>query len=93
MPNIGEAAQRPYQSAALIAENPDYGRIVCFCERVTVGEIVDAAHSIIPAHTLDGLRRRTRVLQGRCQGFNCHATVTTLLARESGRNVQELLNL
>jgi glycerol-3-phosphate dehydrogenase len=93
MPNVGEASMRPYQSATLIAANPDYGRIVCFCERVTVGEVVDAAHSIIPACTLDGLRRRTRALQGRCQGFNCHAAVTTLLARESGRNVQELLNL
>ncbi|CAN5857418.1 NAD(P)/FAD-dependent oxidoreductase [soil metagenome] len=93
MPNIGEAAERPYQSAALIAENPDYGRIVCFCERVSVGEVVDAAHSVIPACTLDGLRRRTRVLQGRCQGFNCHAAVTTLLARESGRSVTALLNL
>lgn len=93
MPNIGEASLRPYQSAEKITANPDYGRIVCFCERVTAGEIVDAAHSVIPACTLDGLRRRTRVLQGRCQGFNCQAAVTTLLAHESGRSVGALLNL
>ncbi|MCX6050271.1 MAG: NAD(P)/FAD-dependent oxidoreductase [Chloroflexi bacterium] len=93
MPNIGEAAQRPYQSAALIAENPDYGRMICFCERVSVGEVIDAAHSPIPADTLDGLRRRTRVLQGRCQGFNCHAAVATLLARERGQTIQQLLSL
>ena len=93
MPNIGEASERPYQSPTKIAANPAYGRIVCFCERVTAGEISDAAHSVIPACTLDGLRRRTRVLQGRCQGFNCHAAVSALLARESGRNVAELLNL
>lgn len=93
MPNIGEAAQRPYQSAALIAENPDYGRMICFCERVSIGEVIDAAHSPIPADTLDGLRRRTRVLQGRCQGFNCHAAVAALLARERGQTIQKLLNL
>jgi glycerol-3-phosphate dehydrogenase len=91
MPPIGEAQTRPYQSSTLIAANPDYGRVVCFCERVTAGELCDAAHATIPARTLDGLRRRTRALQGRCQGFHCHAAVTTLLARESGQTVPELL--
>ena len=42
MPNIGEAFTRPYQDAARIAGDPAYGRIVCFCERVTAGEIRDA---------------------------------------------------
>lgn len=93
MPNIGEANSRPYQSPALIAENPNYGRIVCFCERVTAGELIDAAHATIPARSLDGLRRRTRALQGRCQGFNCHAAVAALLAQESGQTMDQLLML
>lgn len=91
MPNIGEATMRPYQSSEQIAANADYGRIICFCERVTVGEVLDATRAPIPARTLDGLRRRTRVLQGRCQGFNCHAAVTALLARTTGQTMQQLL--
>ena len=42
MPNIGEALPRPYAAAELIARDPDYGRVVCFCERVTRGEMRDA---------------------------------------------------
>jgi glycerol-3-phosphate dehydrogenase len=93
MPNIGERGIRPYQSPEWIAANPAYGQIVCFCERVSLGEIVAASHSLIPASTLDGLRRRTRALQGRCQGFNCHAAVTALLARETGQSMRHLLAL
>jgi glycerol-3-phosphate dehydrogenase len=93
MPMIGEASPRPYCSPELIAADPDYGRIVCHCERVTRREIVDAARAPIPARSLDGLRRRTRALLGRCQGFYCTATVTRLLAEASGRTVAELLGV
>lgn len=93
MPNIGEANQRPYQSSEKIAKDARFGHIVCHCERVTLGEIVEAAHAVIPARTVDGLRRRTRVLQGRCQGFNCYGAVVATLARESGRAIHDLLNL
>jgi glycerol-3-phosphate dehydrogenase len=79
MPNIGEATLRPYQDAGRIAEDPEYGRIVCFCERVTAGEIRDAFGSVIPPRDLDGLRRRTRVMNGRCQGFYCGAHTAGLL--------------
>ena len=80
MPYIGEAGLRPYQDAARIAADPAYGRIVCHCERVTSGEIRDALASPLPPADVDGLRRRTRVLNGRCQGFFCAATVSGLLA-------------
>ncbi len=93
MPNIGEAEPRPYQRQDLIAQNPDYGRIVCHCEKVTLGEILDAIHSPVPARTLDALRRRTRVTQGRCQGFNCRARVVAILARETGQDPRFLLSL
>jgi glycerol-3-phosphate dehydrogenase len=68
MPYMGEAGPRPYQAPQAITANPDYGRVVCYCERVTRGELLDATTSPIPARDLDGLRRRTRALLGRCQG-------------------------
>lgn len=80
MPNIGEDFPRPYAEQGRIAADSDFGRIVCFCERVTRGEILDALAAPIPAADLDGLRRRTRVLMGRCQGFYCGAQVRELLA-------------
>ena len=79
MPAIGQVAVRPYQDAALIAKDPSYGQIVCHCERVSRGELMDAMNAPVPAATLDGLRRRTRASQGRCQGFNCHAALEVSL--------------
>jgi glycerol-3-phosphate dehydrogenase len=79
MPNIGEAGIRPYQDAERIAADPEYGRMVCFCERVSAGEIRDAFDSTIPPADLDGLRRRTRIMNGRCQGFYCGANSRKLL--------------
>jgi glycerol-3-phosphate dehydrogenase len=83
MAYIGQREVRPYQSTEAIAQDPSYGEIVCHCERVTRGELIDATRSTIPARNLDGLRRRTRAMQGRCQGFNCHAAIVALLARET----------
>ncbi len=79
MPNLGEAFTRPYQDAERIAADPAYGKIVCFCERVTAGELRDACRSTIPPADLDGLRRRTRVMNGRCQGFFCGAEVQAVV--------------
>jgi glycerol-3-phosphate dehydrogenase len=84
MPNIGEARSRPYQSDDRINADPEYGTIVCFCERVSRGEIRDALASPVPPRDLDGLRRRTRAGMGRCQGFYCGAEVDALL-RRAGR--------
>lgn len=86
MPNLGEAFPRPYQQADKIAADPAYGRIVCFCERVTEGELRDACHSVIPPAALEGLRRRTRVMNGRCQAFFCGAEVQSVFERESEEN-------
>ena len=79
MPNLGEAFPRPYQQHDRIIADPAYGQIVCFCERVTAGEIRDAFTSTIPPRDLDGLRRRTRAMNGRCQGFFCGAHIQALL--------------
>ena len=83
MANIGEAFLRPYQDGERIAADPAYGSIVCFCERVTAGEIRDTFSTPIPPPGLDGLRRRTRAMNGRCQGFFCGAEVAAMLERRS----------
>ncbi len=88
MANIGEAFVRPYQDAGLIGRDPEYGRIVCFCERVTAGEIRDAYASVIPPAGLDGLRRRTRAMNGRCQGFYCGAHVRALAENKGAEPLQ-----
>jgi glycerol-3-phosphate dehydrogenase len=80
LPNIGERSPRPFARGDLIDGDREYGRIVCFCERVTRGEIRDAFASPIPPVDLDGLRRRTRAHLGRCQGFFCGAHLEALLA-------------
>jgi glycerol-3-phosphate dehydrogenase len=84
MPNIGEFGTRPYQDAELIDRDSDYGRIVCFCERVTRGEIDAALGSTIPPADADGLRRRTRALMGRCQGFFCGAEIAAAMEASDG---------
>lgn len=79
MPPIGERSTRPFSSRDAIERDPEYGTIVCFCERVTRGEIRDAQSAAIPPTDLDGLRRRTRATMGRCQGFYCGAEVAALM--------------
>jgi glycerol-3-phosphate dehydrogenase len=91
MPPLGEAMLRAHEDASLIARDPAYGQIVCHCERVTAGEIRDALRSPIPARGLEGLRRRTRCLQGRCQGFYCLGRLVALAAQETGRPAAEFL--
>ena len=80
LPNLAEERVRPYADAQLIADDPAYGDLVCLCERVSAGELRDALASAIPPRDTDGLRRRTRALAGRCQGFHCGARVTAALA-------------
>ncbi len=79
MPYLGESGPRPYRDPERIAGDPAYGEIVCHCERVTRGEIRDALASDIAPAGPDGLRRRTRAMNGRCQGFYCAANVSALL--------------
>ncbi len=69
---------------ALIKERPSYGRIVCRCEEITEGEIIDALTLNPRAKDLDGVKRRTRSGMGRCQGGFCSPSVTELIAKISG---------
>ena len=68
------------ERAALIAENPDYGIIVCRCEEISKGEILDALRSPLCVPTLDGVKRRVRPGMGRCQGGFCGPVVTQIIA-------------
>ncbi|MGN0520135.1 MAG: NAD(P)/FAD-dependent oxidoreductase [Candidatus Fimenecus sp.] len=67
---------------ALIAKNKAYGRIICRCETITEGEIIDAIHAPAGARDVDGVKRRTRAGMGRCQGGFCGSKVVEILARE-----------
>jgi len=74
----------------LIQENPKYGNIICRCELITEGEILDAIHSTVPAKTVDAVKRRTRSGMGRCQGGFCGPRVLEILARELGKEPTEI---
>ncbi|HWR19040.1 MAG TPA: NAD(P)/FAD-dependent oxidoreductase [Clostridia bacterium] len=78
------------QKQAIIKENPDYGVIVCRCEEVSRGEIIDAMNSPIPALTLDAIKRRVRAGMGRCQGSFCAPLVTKLIAKHEGSSPDDV---
>jgi glycerol-3-phosphate dehydrogenase len=68
----------------LLKKDPSYGRLVCRCERVTEGEVVDCIRRPVGALDLDGVKRRTRAGMGRCQGGFCTPRLVELLSRELG---------
>lgn len=74
----------------LIKKNPSYGRIICRCETITEGEILDAIHAPAGARDVDGVKRRTRAGMGRCQGGFCGSKVVEILARELGVEMNEI---
>ena len=79
------------EKAEKIAANNLYGRVICRCETITEGEIVEAIHSLVGARTVDGVKRRTRAGMGRCQGGFCGPRVTQILARELNISIPEVL--
>lgn len=78
------------ERAEIIKKNPLYGKVVCRCEVVTEGEIVDAIHRTPGAVDLDGLKRRTRAGMGRCQAGFCTPRLMEILARETGVGMDEI---
>ena len=75
------------ERAELIAQNPLYGSIVCRCEQVSEGEIVDAIRRPLGAKSLDGVKRRVRAGMGRCQAGFCTPRTMEILARELGVDI------
>lgn len=74
----------------LIKEKPAYGHMVCKCEFVTEGEIVEAIHRTIPALTVDAIKRRTRASMGGCQGIGCTLPISKILSRELGIDISDI---
>lgn len=88
IPNIALASDE--ERRALIAENPAFSNVICRCELVTEGEIVEAIRRPLGATTLDGVKRRTRAGMGRCQSGFCSPRTLEILARELGVDQSEI---
>ena len=88
-PRIGDYTRKrtrfhelsPAQKADLISQNPTYGNVICRCETITEGEILDALNSPIPPRSVDGVKRRTGTGMGRCQGGFCSPRIVEILAK------------
>lgn len=76
--------------SALINKQPAYGNIICRCEMITEGEIIDAIHRPLGAKSLDGVKRRTRAGMGRCQAGFCSPRTMEILSRELGISQLEI---
>ena len=93
MPPLGERQIRPLSDPNRIDSDPAYGTAICHCEQVSRGEVRDACHAPVSATDLGGIRRRTRAMNGRCQGFYCGATVVALVAAETGTDPADLTRI
>lgn len=82
---IPKLASMPAEERAeLIRQRPDYGQIVCRCEQISEGEILDSIERPLGATTLDGVKRRVRAGMGRCQAGFCSPKVIDMLAKKQG---------
>ncbi len=91
MPVLGPFEKRIQYLKKLSEKNHEYGEIVCHCEKVTKGELKSAMRSIIPPSDLEGLKRRTHCLSGKCQGFYCLNKIITIMAEEKRIPVSSLV--
>ena len=73
-----------------ILENPDYGEVICRCEKVTKAEILQAIHNPLGVDTLTGIKYRTRSMMGRCQGGYCQMRIAQLLEQELGKKEDQI---
>ena len=78
------------QKDEMIKSNPSYGTIVCRCEKISEGEIIDVIHRNCGAKTIKGVKKRVRPGFGKCQGGFCEALVLKILSRELGSNVLDI---
>lgn len=74
----------------IIKLDKKYGKIICGCEKVTEGEIVDAIRRPLGARTVEGVKRRTGASFGNCQGAHCLNKIVSILARETNKNMTEI---
>ena len=83
--------QSKEEQARLIQENPDYGEVVCRCEKVTRAEILQAIHNPLGVSTMAGIKYRTRAMMGRCQGGYCQMRLEQMIEEELGKKETEVL--
>lgn len=83
--------QNDENKARLIAEDPNYGEVICRCETVTKAEILQAVHNPLGVDTMTGIKYRTRSMMGRCQGGYCQMRIAQIIQEELGKNVTDLL--
>lgn len=74
----------------LIKQNPDYGVMICRCEEISKGEILDALNSPVLVPSTDAIKRRVRAGMGRCQGGFCGPLVVQIIAEKTGLSVEEI---
>jgi glycerol-3-phosphate dehydrogenase len=72
--------KHPYEQNGFIKNKPDYGKIICNCENISRGEIIDALNSPLKPFTLDAIKRRTWTQTGRCQGFDCTMKIAQIIS-------------
>lgn len=75
----------------IIKMDNKYGKIICLCQQITEGEIVDAIRRPLGARTLEGIKRRTGATLGNCQGAYCLAKMVAILAREMNKNIDDIV--
>lgn len=75
----------------LIAENPDYGEIICRCENVTRAEVLAAVHNCLGVDSLTAVKNRTRAMMGRCQGGYCQTRIARIIEREKHKRREDIL--
>lgn len=78
------------QRSEMIRENPDYGEVICRCQKVTKAEILQAIHNPLGVHTMVGIKYRTRAMMGRCQGGYCQMRIEQLLEQECGLKPEDI---
>ncbi len=89
--SVVHAADLPLEERAkLIARNPDFGRIICRCEEVSEGEIMDAINRPLGARSMDSIKRRVRAGMGRCQAGFCTPRTMEILSEQAGIPMEKI---
>jgi len=80
---------RPFEGESSSARE-DHGCMACYCESISIGEIVDSMNSPLRPRTMDSLKRRTRALMGRCQGFDCQVQIAEIISDRTGIEISKI---
>jgi len=76
--------KRRFEDEGLLKEKPDYGRLICYCEQISRGELIDALNSPLKPRTLNAIKRQTMAQMGRCQGFDCRIQIAEIISEHCG---------